>query len=96
MILEHAILSVKPGRLSDFEQAMATANPLIACQPGFISLELRRSAEGLNQYLLLIHWASIEAHRDGFRNSPQYQKWRGLLHHFYDPMPSVTYFEAPL
>ena len=30
----------------------------------------------------------------GFRQSPQYQRWRELLHHFYDPFPTVLHYAA--
>jgi hypothetical protein len=32
----------------------------------------------------------------GFRRSPQYQKWRSLLHHFYEPFPTVEHYESVL
>jgi hypothetical protein len=35
----------------------------------------------------------LEAHTEGFRRSPAYPRWRGLLHHFYDPFPDVQHFE---
>jgi hypothetical protein len=28
----------------------------------------------------------------GFRQSAQYQEWRALLHHFYDPFPTVLHY----
>jgi hypothetical protein len=28
----------------------------------------------------------------GFRGSPEYQKWKQLLHHFYEPFPTVEHF----
>jgi hypothetical protein len=31
----------------------------------------------------------------GFRSSPEYQRWRALLHRFYDPYPTVEHF-SPL
>jgi hypothetical protein len=31
---------------------------------------------------------------DGFRNSSQYQRWRELLHHFYEPFPTVQHYAA--
>jgi hypothetical protein len=31
---------------------------------------------------------------DTYPVSPQYGKWRELLHHFYDPFPVVEHFEA--
>jgi heme-degrading monooxygenase HmoA len=38
--------------------------------------------------MLLVRWESVENHEVGFRKSEQYQEWRHLLHHFYDPFPT--------
>lgn len=96
MIIEHALLRVSDGKQSEFEAAMAEARPLIAASPGFIDIEVRPSVEGAGTYLLLVRWNSVADHRDGFRTSSRYEQWRGLLHHFYDPMPEVGYFGDPL
>lgn len=42
--------------------------------------------------MLLVRWESIAHHEQGFRGSPQYQEWRRLLHHFYDPFPTVRHY----
>lgn len=96
MIIEHALLQVRSGEEEAFEAAMAQAKPLIAASPGFQDIEVRPAIEKPGLYLLLVRWDSIADHRDGFRNSDRYQQWRALLHPFYDPMPSVDYFENPL
>jgi heme-degrading monooxygenase HmoA len=96
MILEHALLHVRPGENSAFESAMAEARPLIAASPGFLDLEIRPASEKSGLYLLLVRWESIAHHRVGFRNSERYDQWRALLHHYYNPMPTVDYFEEPL
>ncbi len=92
MILEHAILPVRPGEEAAFEAAMAQARPLISTQPGFVSISVQRSLETPNEYLLLVVWESVEAHTEGFRRSPEYETWRALLHRFYDPFPVVEHF----
>ena len=92
MIIEHALLQVRPGEVAAFEAAIAQAEPLIAVSPGFQGIEVRPAAEKPGLYLLLVRWDSIADHRDGFRKSDRYQQWRALLHPFYDPMPSVDYF----
>mgnify|MGYP003507357832 FL=1 len=96
MIIEHALLQVRPGEEAAFEAAMAKARPLIAASPGFQGIEVRPAIEKPGLYLLLVRWDSIAHHRDGFRKSDRYEQWRALLHPFYDPMPSVDYFEDPL
>ena len=96
MILEHAILPVVPGRETDFEAAFAEARPIIASMPGFVDLTLSRSIETPSAYLLLVHWESVEAHAVGFRGSPEYARWRELLHHFYEPFPVVEHYSEVL
>ena len=92
MILEHALLPVKAGEEAAFEAAFAEARPIIASMPGFISLRLHRGVESSSTYLLLVEWETVEHHEVGFRQSPQYQQWRALLHHFYEPFPAVEHF----
>jgi heme-degrading monooxygenase HmoA len=96
MIVEHALLQVRPGDEAAFEAAIAEAKSLIAASPGFVGLEVRSAIEKRGTYLLLVRWDSIADHRDGFRKSERYEQWRALLHHFYDPMPNVEYFGEPL
>ncbi|MCX7063646.1 MAG: antibiotic biosynthesis monooxygenase [Proteobacteria bacterium] len=38
--------------------------------------------------------ATLEAHTVGFRSSAEYQQWKALLHHFYDPFPTVLHFRT--
>ncbi|HXZ51393.1 MAG TPA: antibiotic biosynthesis monooxygenase [Burkholderiales bacterium] len=93
MVLEIAILNVIPGQVAAFESAFAEAKHIISSMPGFESLELQRCVEAPNRYALLVRWQTLEDHVVGFRQSPQYQKWKALLHHFYDPFPAVEHFE---
>jgi len=90
-----AVLPVRPGHETAFEAAMCQARPLIAAIPGFRKLSLSRGVESSSHYLLLVEWDSVEAHEVGFRQSSNYQHWRALLHHFYDPFPTVEHF-APV
>ena len=94
MILEAAFLNVIPGQDSAFEAAFGEAKSVISAMPGFAALELQRCVETQNRYLLLVKWATLEHHTIGFRTSPEYQRWKALLHHFYDPFPSVEHYET--
>ena len=92
MIVEHALLPVRAGQERDFEAAFAQARPIIAGMPGFLSLSIHKGIESPSTYLLLVEWESVEHHEVGFRQSPQYEKWRALLHRFYEPFPVVEHF----
>jgi heme-degrading monooxygenase HmoA len=93
MILESAPLQVRPGQYEAFESAFREAQAIIASMPGYRSHELQRCLEREGHYLLLVRWDSVASHEEGFRKSPGYQQWKKLLHHFYDPFPTVNHYE---
>jgi heme-degrading monooxygenase HmoA len=93
VILEVAPLSVRPHQTKAFEEAFSQAQKIIASMPGYISHELQRCIEQANQYILLVRWQTLEDHEVGFRKSAQYQAWKQLLHHFYEPFPTVLHYE---
>lgn len=96
MILEVAILSVKPGLSAKFERAFDQAGPLISSINGYIKHSLRRCVEKEDQYILMVEWQELQDHTIGFRQSEVYQEWKALLHHFYDPFPVVEHYEKVL
>ncbi len=92
VIVEHAVLSVTPAQEDEFEACFAKAKTIIASMDGFRSLTLLRCIERRNAYLLIVEWNRLEDHTEGFRGSAQYQEWRRMLHHFYDPFPTVEHY----
>ena len=96
MIIEHALLPVKAGQEAAFERAFAEAKDIIGAMPGFGGLTLSRCLERPDTYLLLVEWDRLEDHTVGFRGSPDYDRWRALLHSFYDPFPTVEHYTPVL
>jgi len=92
MILEVAVLDVRPGESAAFETAFREAQAIIASMPGYRSHQLQRCVENADRYLLLVEWDTLEAHTVGFRGSVEYQRWKALLHRFYDPFPTVEHY----
>lgn len=92
MILEVATLDVRPGQEGAFEAAFRQASSIIAGMPGYRSHQLQRCLERGNRYVLLVNWDTLEDHTVGFRGSSGYQEWKTLLHHFYDPFPTVEHY----
>jgi len=93
MITEVATLEVKPGLESAFENDFDLAASIISGAEGYLSHELLRGVEKPSRYTLLVRWETLESHTVGFRKSPEYEKWKDLLHHYYDPFPTVEHFE---
>ncbi len=93
MILEVAILTIKQGQEKDFERTFEKAQKIISSMKGYDSHQLQKCLENTNQYILLVNWQTLEAHTIDFRESKEYQGWRLLLHHFYEPCPTIEHYQ---
>lgn len=93
MILEQAVLDVILAKTQEFEHAFQQAQKIIVAMPGYISHELHKCIETEGRYLLLVKWQTLEDHTLGFRQSVEYQQWKALLHHFYEPFPVVEHYQ---
>ncbi len=91
MVLEHALITVRPGTADDFEDALRRARSVIATSPGFVSLELHRGVETPDRYLLLVEWETLEDHTVGFRQSDAFTEWRSLIGPYFDSPPLVDH-----
>ncbi len=96
MILEAAVLVIRPNQEVAFEGDFASASPLISSAEGYLSHELLRCIGEKGRYLLLVRWETLESHTQGFRGSPQYVEWKEHLHHYYDPLPTVEHYATIL
>jgi heme-degrading monooxygenase HmoA len=92
MITEIAILKIKDQQDKEFEANFIKAEKIISKMKGYINHELLKCIEADNQYLLIVRWETLEDHTIGFRNSEEYLEWKKLLHHFYDPFPTVEHY----
>ncbi len=93
MILEVAILHIKPGLSLAFEVNFKKAACIIASIEGYVSHQMKKCLEVDNKYILLVNWETLESHEIGFRKSEKYKEWKALLHHFYEPFPIVEHFK---
>jgi len=92
LILEVAVLNVIPGLEDEFLTAFSKAKEIISGMKGYISHQLKICIENTSQFILLVEWETLTDHTVGFRQSAEYQEWKSLLHHFYDPFPSVEHY----
>lgn len=92
MILEVAILNIKPGLSQEFEKTFSIAENIISSMKGYISHSMKKCIEQDDKYILLVNWETVEDHTIGFRQSEEYQEWKALLHHFYEPFPIVEHY----
>jgi heme-degrading monooxygenase HmoA len=93
MILEVAILHIKPEEISKFEAVFPKVEPIFRSVKGYISHELQRCVETKGRYHFLIRWETIESHTVNFRQSPKFQEFRGLVGGFFAQPPVAEHFE---
>ncbi|MDP9435342.1 MAG: antibiotic biosynthesis monooxygenase [Actinomycetota bacterium] len=91
MVLEVALIDVKPGSEDAFAAAYEQARALVASTPGCRSMRMTRGVETPTRFVLLAEWDSVDAHQV-FRDSERFPQWRGLIGpHFAQP-PHVEHF----
>ena len=95
MVLEHAVITVRPGSADEFEAALFQARAIIAASPGFLSLELHRGVEAPDRYVLLVGWEHLDDHMVRFRESEAFVRWRELIGPFFASQPVVDHL-APV
>ncbi len=93
MILEHALINIRPGTHQEFEAAITKAREVISAAPGFCSFALHRGIEFPDRYLLIVGWETLEAHTDGFRQSPAFAEWRSHIGPFFEVPPEVDHYD---
>ena len=96
MILELATIDIKQGENAEFEQYLDKAQYVISQSEGYISHEFQQCIEQDNRYILLIKWATLEAHTEGFRGSELFKEWRTLIGPFFENPPVVEHFEMKM
>jgi heme-degrading monooxygenase HmoA len=93
MILEVAILHIKPEDIEKFEAVFPKVETIFRCVKGYISHELQRFVETMGRYHFLIRWETIESHTINFRQSPKFQEFRALVGGFFAQPPVAEHFE---
>jgi heme-degrading monooxygenase HmoA len=92
MVLEVALIDVRPGAEDDFSAAYAEARPLLESTPGCRTIRMTRGVESPSRFVLLVEWDSVEAHEQNFRNTDRFGRWRELIGPHFDGPPRVEHF----
>ena len=94
MILEHADITIAPGKNAEFEEAIQRGiATVIATAKGFRDAQVHRGIESPERYLLTIHWDTLENHTVDFREGPLFPAWRAIVGPFFAKPPVVEHFE---
>ena len=92
MVLEVALIDVLPGCEEEFAAAYRQGRPVLAGTAGCRSVRMTRGIESPSRFVLLVEWDSVAAHRDNFRGTDRFARWRGFIGPFFAAPPIVEHF----
>jgi heme-degrading monooxygenase HmoA len=93
MILEHADITIAPGKNAEFEAAIQQGiATVISAAKGFRDARVHRGVESTERYILTIHWDTLENHTVDFRAGPLFPAWRAIVGPFFAKPPVVEHF----
>jgi heme-degrading monooxygenase HmoA len=92
MVLEVALIDVRPGQEDDFAAAYRAAHSLIVTTAGCRSVRMTRGIESPSRFVLLVEWDSVDAHVENFRNTDRFTEWRGHIGPYFAEPPRVEHF----
>jgi len=93
MIVELAIIRAKPGQAEQLRDGLRAARSVIAQAPGYLGSTFHQGIEDPHRFVLAIHWESVEAHTQGFRNGPLFPQWRSHWAEYMDGTPDVAHYQ---
>jgi heme-degrading monooxygenase HmoA len=94
MIVEIALLKAKAGAAQQLCDGLRSARPVISRADGYQGSVFYQGIEDPRAFILRVEWETLEAHMQGFRQSPLLAEWRGHFYHLLDEPPTVTHYEA--
>lgn len=94
MVLEVATIRIDPAKSKDFEQAIERGvREILSKATGFLNFKIQKGVESPEKYLLMIEWNSLDDHMIGFRESPAFNEWRGIVGGFFAAPVEMEHFE---
>jgi quinol monooxygenase YgiN len=95
MITEIASITIDPANAADFEDSVARASREVHAQAhGCRAMRLERVVGSPSEYRLFVDWDSVSDHRDTFRKSPLFLRWRELAGRYFVGTPEVVHVET--
>ena len=76
-----------------FEQAYQKAEPILRRSDHCLGYRLLRGVEEPENWILFIHWDSVEGHEQGFRKEEGFREFFNLVRPFLDQVHEMKHYE---
>lgn len=97
MVVEYIRYRIEADRSDLFVRAYEEAEASLQQSPECLGYELSRCTESPDHFILRIEWTSVEGHLQGFRKSPQFQRFLQAVRPFMKDIEEMRHYApAPL
>ena len=76
-----------------FEQAYHEAETILQGSKHCLGYDLLRGIEEPENWILLLHWDSVEGHEQGFRREPHFTDFFNLVKPFFQQIQEMKHYE---
>lgn len=94
MVVEYTRYKIDVPRRSDFEKAYAGGASALFASTHCLAYELSHCTEDPGHYILRIEWDSEEGHLKGFRSSPEFKTFFGLVQPFVKDIEEMWHYDV--
>ena len=91
MVLEVALIDIRPGAEPEFAAAYRKVRHAVAGCAGCRSMRMTAGVETPSRFVLLVEWDSVEQH-EAFRASERFVEWRAGIGPYFAQPPQVEHF----
>jgi heme-degrading monooxygenase HmoA len=92
MVLELALIDVRPGEEDAFTSAYRRVRVEVVTTPGCRSVRMTRGVESPSRFVLLVEWDTVDAHLQNFRATDRFVRWRQAIGPHFAAPPTVEHF----
>lgn len=90
--IEYIRYRVPVERAAEFAAAYAAAAAPLARSPFFLGIETSRCIEEPDRWVVRIEWTSIDDHLQGFRPSPEFGEFIGLVRAYFPMIEEMQHY----
>ena len=94
MVTEITVFIALAGKEEELGQGIIQGLEAIRQHPECISANAMKCVENPGRYILTVVWTSLEAHMNGFRNSPNFAEWRRHVNGLFEGQPELYHYQA--
>lgn len=85
--------NISADQHQNFEQAYTSAGKYLQSSPYCLGYQLIHGKEEPDNYIVIIHWTSVDDHLNGFRKSADFMPFFNLVKPFFNNIKEMKHYE---